>query len=88
MWYREPVPVKIENSNMWQTPADWSRALPVGNGRLGGMVYGGVPTERIQLNEDTLWSGGVSDPNNPAALEHQDEIRQLLLEESMPRRTA
>lgn len=80
LWYREPVPVKIENSNMWQTPADWSRALPVGNGRLGGMVYGGVPTERIQLNEDTLWSGGVSDPNNPAALEHQDEIRQLLLE--------
>ncbi|MCK9315662.1 MAG: glycoside hydrolase family 95 protein [Verrucomicrobia bacterium] len=80
LWYREPVPVKMENSNMWQTSADWSRALPVGNGRLGAMVYGGIPTERLQLNEDTLWSGGVSDPDNPAALEHQDEIRQLLLE--------
>ena len=37
---------------------EWLEAVPIGNGRLGGMVYGGVTTERIGLNEDTLWSGG------------------------------
>ena len=42
-----------------KTPADkWENALPVGNGRLGGMIFGGVDEERIQLNEDTYYSGG------------------------------
>jgi alpha-L-fucosidase 2 len=53
-------------------------ALPVGNGRLGGMVFGGVPAERIQLNEDTFWSGGPYDPINEEALAHLPEVRRLL----------
>ncbi|MBW7458615.1 glycoside hydrolase family 95 protein, partial [Paenibacillus sepulcri] len=56
----------------------WTEALPVGNGRLGAMVFGGVDTERIGLNEDTLWSGGPQDWNNPLAREALDEIRQLV----------
>ena len=47
--------------------AEWVRALPVGNGRLGAMVFGGVVHERLQLNEDTLWAGGPYDPVNPDA---------------------
>jgi alpha-L-fucosidase 2 len=44
---------------LWYThPAQrWGDALPIGNGRLGGMVFGGVAQERIQLNEDTIWNG-------------------------------
>jgi alpha-L-fucosidase 2 len=50
----------------------------IGNGRLGGMVYGGIGLERIVLNEDSLWSGEPEDNNNPAALEALAEIRDLL----------
>ena len=65
----------MENSNGelilgYRQPAkDWNEALPVGNGRLGAMVFGGVDHERIQLNEDTLWDGRPRDTNNPEALE-------------------
>lgn len=62
----------------WQMPQGWTRALPVGNGQLGAMVYGGVAEERLQLNESSLWSGGPQDPNNPEALEALAEIRALL----------
>ena len=50
------------NLTLWyQKPAEeWTAALPVGNGRLGAMVFGGVEHERIQLNEETLWDGGAS----------------------------
>ena len=59
------IPEKIDSKDfdpatlLWyQEPAkQWEDALPVGNGRLGAMVYGGVGEERIQLNEDTYWSG-------------------------------
>ena len=63
-----------------QPAREWVEALPVGNGRLGGMVFGGVPAERIQLNEDTFWSGGPYDPINEEALSYLPEIRQLLWE--------
>lgn len=53
LWYDEPA------------GSDWLRALPVGAGRLGAMVFGNVGTERLQLNEDTLWAGGPCDPANP-----------------------
>lgn len=59
---------------------EWDEALPVGNGRLGGMVFGGVDREYVQLNEDSLWYGGPADRNNPHAREHLPEIRQLLLD--------
>jgi alpha-L-fucosidase 2 len=65
----------------YRLPAkEWVEALPIGNGRLGGMVFGGVPAERIQLNEDTFWSGGPYDPINPEALEYLPHVRQLLRE--------
>ena len=63
-----------------QPAKEWVEALPVGNGRLGGMVFGGVPAERIQLNEDTFWSGGPYDPINEEALQYLPQVRQLLRE--------
>ena len=56
----------------------WVEALPLGNGRLGAMVFGGIGVERLQLNEDTLWSGGPSDWNNPGARAVLPEIRALV----------
>lgn len=67
LWYRRPAGV-------------WTEALPVGNGRLGAMVFGGVSRERLQLNEDTLWAGGPYDPNNPEALAALPEVRRLIFE--------
>ena len=58
----------------------WENALPVGNGRLGGMVYGNVADEIIQLNEHTLWSGGPNRNDNPDALAALPEIRKLIFD--------
>ena len=57
---------------------DWNEALPVGNGRLGAMVFGGAPRERIQFNEETLWTGGPHDYSHPGASENLPAIRELL----------
>ena len=65
LWYDEPA-------------TQWVEALPVGNGRLGGMVFGGIGQERIQLNEDTLWGGGPFDPAREGALAALPEIRRLI----------
>jgi hypothetical protein len=65
----------------WRRPAGgWAGAMPMGNGRLGAMVEGGVDLETIWLNEDTLWSGEPFHPENPNALPSLPEIRKLLLE--------
>ena len=69
----EPLLLRYE-----RPAAEWVEALPVGNGRLGAMVFGGIGLERIQLNEDTLWAGGPYDPANPAARAALPEIRRLL----------
>ena len=67
LWYRQPA-------------REWVEALPVGNGRLGAMVFGGAADERIQLNEDTVWSGGVR-PAMPASIARElPAIRQLLFD--------
>ncbi|NII28374.1 glycoside hydrolase family 95 protein [Pseudoflavitalea sp. X16] len=58
----------------------WENALPIGNGRLGAMIYGNVDTEIIQLNEHTLWSGGPNRNDNPEALASLPEIRKLIFE--------
>lgn len=69
--------MKLQYSN----PAKvWTEALPIGNGRLGAMIFGGVEKERLQLNEDTLWSGFPRDWNNPGAKEHLPEVRRLVAE--------
>jgi alpha-L-fucosidase 2 len=66
---------------LYRQPAQkWDEALPIGNGRLGGMVFGGVADERIQLNEDTFWSGGPYDPINEEAIKYLPQVRQLLRE--------
>ena len=59
---------------------EWLEALPIGNGRLGGMVFGGVETERLQLNEGSVWSGSPQDSDNPSALAALPEVRRLLLD--------
>ncbi|MEI6277445.1 MAG: glycoside hydrolase family 95 protein [Prolixibacteraceae bacterium] len=65
----------------YQTPAKvWEEALPVGNGRLGAMVFGGIADERIQLNESTLWDGFSLDPTNPDALKALPEVQKLLFD--------
>ena len=69
MWYAEPA-------------ANWNEALPVGNGRLGAMVYGGHRSETIQLNEESLWAGSKLDANAEVG-EHLAEIQRLLLNENI-----
>lgn len=56
----------------------WVEALPLGNGRLGAMVYGGLRSDTIQLNEDTFWSGSPYNNTNPKALHALPEIRAAL----------
>jgi alpha-L-fucosidase 2 len=68
LWYHQP------------SGEVWENALPIGNGRLGAMVYGNVATEIIQLNEHTVWSGGPNENNNPEALASLPEIRRLIFE--------
>ncbi|WP_100407816.1 glycoside hydrolase family 95 protein [Bacillus solitudinis] len=58
----------------------WTEALPIGNGSLGAMVRGGINVERLQLNDDTLWSGSPKDWNNPNAKEVLPEVRSLISE--------
>lgn len=72
LWYRAPA-------------QEWLEALPVGNGRLGAMVFGGTDTERLQLNEDSLWAGGPGDYARPDAVRHLAEIRRLVVEEKWNR---
>jgi len=65
----------------FNTPAsDWNEALPLGNGRLGAMVYGTPYTDCICLNEDSVWYGGPQDRNNKSAKEYLPKIRELIFE--------
>ena len=70
------------NKAIWfDKPAkDWNEALPIGNGRLGGMIYGNINTECIQLNEDSVWYGGPRDRNNPSAKEYLPQIRKFIMD--------
>jgi alpha-L-fucosidase 2 len=63
-----------------QPAREWVQAFPIGNGRLGGMVFGGIGLERIQLNEETIWVGQPQDTTNPRALQALPQVRQLLFE--------
>jgi len=60
--------------------AKWTEALPIGNGRLGAMIFGGVGREHLQLNESTLWAGGPYDPDNTNALAALPEVRELVFD--------
>ena len=65
LWYRRPAD-------------EWTQALPVGNGRLAAMVFGGIHTERLQLNECSFFSGGPYDTTNPRAREGLPQVRELV----------
>ncbi len=67
LWYRKPA-------------AKWTEALPIGNGRLGAMVFGDPAREHFQLNEDTLWAGGPYTPDNTNALAALPEVRKLVFD--------
>src|SRR5215217_9339810 len=67
LWYDRPA-------------SEWTEALPIGNGRLGAMIFGGIGSEQLQLNEDTLYAGSPYDPNNPEALHALPEARRLIFE--------
>lgn len=66
LWYKKPATV-------------WEEALPLGNGRMGAMVFGTVAEEHIQLNEDSVWYGSHIDRNNPDALKNLPKIRELII---------
>ena len=69
----------VESRLFYAAPAaNWGEALPVGNGRLGAMVFGGVETERIQLNEETVWAGPPVPQDAPGAKEAIAEARRLI----------
>ncbi|MBQ2968950.1 MAG: glycoside hydrolase family 95 protein [Bacteroidaceae bacterium] len=61
-----------------QPATAWTEAVPVGNGRMGAMVFGGVASDEIQLNEGTFWGGGPHRNDNPQALDNLSEVRQLI----------
>jgi len=67
LWYKQPA-------------RKWTEALPVGNGRLGAMVFGGTTQERIQLNEDTIWAGPPVPQDRVGAYKHIAEARKLIFE--------
>src|SRR5262249_18297257 len=67
LWYRQPA-----------GSTNWTSALPIGNGRIAAMIFGGTSAERLQLNEGTLWPGGPYDPNNSNALAALPEVRALI----------
>ncbi len=75
-------PTKSDNLTLWyQQPAEvWEEALAIGNGFIGGMVYGGVPTEHIQFNHATFWSGGPHDNTNPDSAKALPEVRKLIFD--------
>ena len=67
LWYRQPA-------------VPWEEALPVGNGRLGAMIFGGIAQERIQFNESTVWQGEPHDYAHPGASKYLGQLRQLLFD--------
>lgn len=80
-----------KNLKLWydQPAAIWTEALPVGNGRIGGMIFGRVDEELIQLNESSLWSGGpVNGPVNPESPTYLPQVRQALADGDYKKATA
>ena len=67
LWYNQPA----------QT---WTQALPIGNGVMGGMVFGTPAVEHIQINEETIWAGQPNNVVNPNAKKALPEVRQLIFE--------
>lgn len=85
-----PSEATEDTMKLWyDKPADeWMKSLPLGNGRLGAMVYGGVETETIGLNESTMWSGEYDEhQQRPLGRDKLDQIRKLFLKTTSPKAT-
>ena len=81
LWYKTPADATAKDSpDGWQDDAHWLSALPLGNGSLGALVFGDVHQERIQLNEETMWSGSPQECNNPEAAKNLEKIKELLFQ--------
>src|SRR3954463_10474571 len=80
--YNRCVTAQEKNSNLkiWYNKAAtaWEEALPLGNAKTGAMVFGGVATERFQLNDNTLWSGSPNPGNNPAGPGILPQVREQI----------
>ena len=76
------APVSDNDQRLWyDKPANfWLEAVPLGNSRMGAMVYGGTQTAEIQLNEETFWSGGPHDNNSKTSLQYLTEVRSLIFD--------
>ena len=80
MWLAA-LAVNAQDCLWYDRPAShWLEALPIGNSRMGAMVYGGTDREEIQLNEETFWSGGPHNNNSTTSLQHLQEVRQLIFD--------
>ena len=81
LWYNQPADATSEDMpRRWADDVEWLKALPLGNGSLGLMVFGDVNQERIQLSEESMWSGSPNENDNPDAYPAQSDIRRLLFE--------
>jgi len=89
LWYNQPATLPEglpygngKTTNPWDNRhrKGWVEALPIGNGKAGAMVFGGIARERIQLNEESLWAGYFADANNPKALSALPTVRRLMFE--------
>lgn len=84
------ISIRAQELKLWYSrPANnWTEALPLGNSRLGAMVFGGIAREELQLNEETFWAGSPYHNNNSKALEVLPQVRRLILRRRIARRNA
>lgn len=77
-----PLAMKADDLRLWyrQPAREWTEALPLGNSRLGVMLFGGTTNEELQLNEETLWGGGPHRNDNPDARQALPHVRQLVFD--------
>ena len=87
LWYDHPADATVQDTPYdWKDDPEWLKALPLGNGSLGAMVFGDVNKERIQLNEESMWSGSPSDNDNPDAFNTRIRSENCSLPESTEKR--
>ncbi len=87
LWYDQPADASIPDKDRGDDK-EWLSALPLGNGSFGAMVFGDVNLERIQLNEESMWSGSPAENDNPEAAVAIPKIRGLLFEGNYEEATA